>query len=100
MVITGVVAIIILLVDAETVSQPLLKVITYKENPDKPDNKNHFISFLCGIFIFKNTAIIIKNNAATKYRKEPSENAEKYFSVILVKTYARAQKTMVTNAYG
>jgi hypothetical protein len=89
-----------LLVEAETVSQPLLNVVIYKEKPDNPDNKNHFKSFLLGICILSIIATNINTNAATKYLRNPSENAVKYFTVILVKTYANDQKNIVIIANG
>jgi heme/copper-type cytochrome/quinol oxidase subunit 4 len=73
----------------------LLNVITYKEKPDNPDSKNHLKSFLLGIFILSIIATIININVATKYLKKPSENAEKYLIVILVKIYANDQKIIV-----
>jgi hypothetical protein len=95
---TGAVAIIRLLVEAETVVDPLLNKMIYEKKPKKPAKTNHFKSFLSGIFIFMNNARTIKNRDAKKYLKKPSEKGVKYLNANLVKTKPHDQNMTVINA--
>ena len=75
-VIIGTVDMTTLLVDDETVSQPLLNTIMYMKNPIAPDNANHFISLFLGKLIFAIIAMTINADDAKMYLKNPNEYAE------------------------
>ena len=95
---TRTVALTTLAVAAGTEDKPLLNTIIYRKNPKKPLTRNRGQSTTFGGFIFVTMAMTISAADATRYRRNPSDAAEKYDSVMRVNTNANAQQNTVASA--